>query len=113
MADKPLVWLHGELRTPPFGGAARVEAGVLLRRLQRGERLAMPFLKAITTVGPRCFELRVTDEARDWRIVLRIDPDAIVIAEIFLKKTAQTPVRVIATCRRRLRYYDLTGPAQG
>jgi len=40
--DKPLAWLHGEIKTPPFSTAARVEAGVLLRRLQRDESLAMP-----------------------------------------------------------------------
>jgi hypothetical protein len=40
--DKPLVWLHGEIRTPPLSAAARVEAGVLLRRLQRGEILGLP-----------------------------------------------------------------------
>ncbi|HET7699063.1 MAG TPA: hypothetical protein VFK57_25315 [Vicinamibacterales bacterium] len=39
-ADKPLVWLHGEVRTPPFSTEARIEAGTLLRRLQRGERLS-------------------------------------------------------------------------
>ncbi|TFH43207.1 MAG: type II toxin-antitoxin system RelE/ParE family toxin, partial [Lysobacterales bacterium] len=26
--DKPLVWLHGEIKTPPFSAAARIEAGV-------------------------------------------------------------------------------------
>ncbi len=41
-ADKPLVWLHGEVKTPPFSTAARLEVGVLLRRLQRGERVSMP-----------------------------------------------------------------------
>jgi hypothetical protein len=40
--DKPLVWLHGEIKTPPFTAAARIEAGVLLRRLQRGELLGLP-----------------------------------------------------------------------
>jgi hypothetical protein len=39
---KPLVWLHGEVKTPPFSAEARVEAGVLLRRLQDGESLGMP-----------------------------------------------------------------------
>jgi hypothetical protein len=38
-ADKPLVGLHGEVKTPPFSPAARLEAGMLLRRLQRGELL--------------------------------------------------------------------------
>jgi len=31
--DKPLVWLYGEVKTPPFSRAARIEAGFLLRRL--------------------------------------------------------------------------------
>ncbi|HZY31306.1 MAG TPA: type II toxin-antitoxin system RelE/ParE family toxin, partial [Candidatus Methylomirabilis sp.] len=40
--DKPLVWLHGEIKTPPFSPPARLEAGLLLRRLQKGELLGMP-----------------------------------------------------------------------
>ncbi len=35
--NKPLAWLHGEIKTPPFTTEARIKAGVLLRRLQRGE----------------------------------------------------------------------------
>jgi hypothetical protein len=42
MADKDLVWLHGEIKTPPFSAEARIEAGCLLRRLQRGESLGLP-----------------------------------------------------------------------
>ncbi len=44
--DKPIVWLHGEIKTPPLSEAGRLEAGYLLRRLQRGERLEMPPLAA-------------------------------------------------------------------
>jgi hypothetical protein len=47
MADKPLVWLHGEIKTPPFSRAARIEAGFLLRRLQRGEQITMPASRAM------------------------------------------------------------------
>ena len=36
-SEKPLVWLRGEVKTPPFSAAARVEAGTLLRRLQRDD----------------------------------------------------------------------------
>jgi len=25
-ADKPLAWLHGEIKTPPFSAEARIEA---------------------------------------------------------------------------------------
>ena len=35
--DKPLAWLAGDIKTPPFSSAAGVEAGALLRRLQSGE----------------------------------------------------------------------------
>ena len=36
-ADKTLVVLSGEIKTPPLSKQARIDAGVLLRRLQRGE----------------------------------------------------------------------------
>ena len=104
--DKPLVWLHGEIKTPPFSLAARLEAGYLLRRLQRGEVLDMPHSRPMPVVGPRCHELRVRDVEVDWRIVYRRDPDAIVMLEVFSKKTRATPKSVIEVCRRRLRGYD-------
>lgn len=105
-ADKPLVWLRGEVRTPPFSAAARLEAGWLLRRLQAGEKLGMPHSRPMPSIGARCHELRVVDAGKTWRVVYRIDRDAIVIADVFQKTTAQTPVRVIDDCRRRLRLYD-------
>ena len=40
--DKPLAWLHGKIKTPPFSKEARLEAGFLLRLLQRGESIGMP-----------------------------------------------------------------------
>jgi phage-related protein len=39
-------------------------------------------------------------------MMYRTDPDAIVIVEVFSKKTQQTPSAVIETCKRRLREYD-------
>ena len=104
--DKPLVWLRGEMRTPPFSPAARLEAGWLLRRLQAGHRLGMPHSRPMPAIGSRCHELRVVDANRTWRIVYRFDDDAIVIADVFQKATRQTPARVIEDCRRRLRLYD-------
>lgn len=104
--DKPLVWLHGEVRTPPLSQPARIEAGVLLRRLQRGESLGMPHSRPMPTIARRCDELRINDANATWRIVYRIDPDAIVIVDVFSKRTAATPAGVIEACRRRLREYD-------
>jgi len=104
--DKPLVWLKGEVKTPPFSKAGRMEAGFLLRRLQQGLLLSLPHSRPMPSIGSRCHELRVRDEQQNWRVVYRIDLDAIVIAEVFPKKTATTPDRVIESCRRRLRQYD-------
>jgi phage-related protein len=105
-SDKPLVWLHGEVRSPPFSAEARVEAGVLLRRLQRGESISLPHSRPMSGIGVRCHELRIPDADANWRIVYRADADAIVIAEVFAKTTPQTPKWVIDTCKRRLRLYD-------
>ncbi len=105
-AGKPLVWLHGGVRTPPLTTVARVEAGLLLRRLQRGESLGLPQSRALPAIGGRCHELRIVDAAATWRIVYRTDADAIVVAEVFAKKTRATPLSVIAACKRRLRAYD-------
>jgi phage-related protein len=104
--DKPLVWLHGEIKTPPFSAAARLEAGVLLRRLQHGEALSLPDSRAMPRIGRRCHELRISDAQATWRIVYRLDRDAVVLAEVFSKKTRATPPQVIETCQRRLRDYD-------
>lgn len=43
------------------------------------------------------------------RVVYRIDKDAIVILEVFAKKTGKTPKGVIATCRNRLKEYEDAG----
>lgn len=104
--DKPLVWLGGEVKTPPFSRPARLEAGLLLRRLQKGEKLELPHSRPISSIGKRCHELRVQDDGATWRIVYRTDTDAILIAEVFKKKSARTPKSVIENCRRRLRQYD-------
>jgi phage-related protein len=105
-SDKPLAWLHGEIRTPPFSKAARLEAGLLLRALQRGDKLSMPHSRPMPSIGPRCHELRIVDERVDWRIVYRVDHDAVVIVEVFAKKTRKSPQSVIDACKRRLRDYD-------
>ncbi len=90
--DKPLVWLHGEVRTPPLSQHARVETGVLLRRMQQSESLGMPVSRAMPSIGKRCHELRIVDEDSIWRVVYRIDDDAIARRDRGLP-TATPPVR--------------------
>ena len=90
----------------PFSQAARIEAGYLLRLLQKGQPVGMPQSRTMPVVGPRCHELRVRDAGADWRIVYRLDSDAVVILEVFSKKTRATPKIVIDACIRRLREYE-------
>ncbi len=104
--NKSLIWLHGEIKTPPLSVAARLEAGVLLRRLQRGDSFGMPHSRPMPAIGARCHELRIVDESATWRIVYRIDTDAIVIGDVFSKKTQTTPKSVIDACTRRFKQYD-------
>ncbi|MFQ5631679.1 MAG: type II toxin-antitoxin system RelE/ParE family toxin [bacterium] len=104
--DKPLVWLYGEIKTPPFSVSARIEAGFLLRRLQRGETLPMPHSRPMPLIAPHCHELRINDKDVTWRIVYRIDPDAIIILHVFDKKTNKTPKHVIEICKQRIKIYD-------
>ncbi|MGD0655310.1 MAG: type II toxin-antitoxin system RelE/ParE family toxin [Thermoguttaceae bacterium] len=105
---KPLVWLHGEVKTPPFTAKGRQEAGMLLRFLQEGEKLGMPLAEPLPDVGTRCRALRVRDAGHNWRIMYRIDDDAVLILDVYPKKTRKIPDEVIRRCRDRLKRYDTT-----
>lgn len=104
--DKALVWLVETVRTPPLSSDARIETGFLLRRLQQGESLGMPSSRPMPAIGRRCHELRIHDKNVTWRLIYRIDADAIVIVEWFDKKTQTTPTSVINRCKKRLALYD-------
>jgi len=93
-------------KPPPFSKAARLEAGFLLRQLQNGERLSMSRSRPMPSIGARCHELRIDDENVTWRVIYRIDEDAILILEVFQKKTNRTPKQIIDICKRRIRLYD-------
>ena len=100
------MWLRSSVKTPPFSIPARREAGLLLRQLQRGEQLSMPHSRPMPIVGRRCYELRIPDEDKTWRIIYRIDEDAIVILDVFAKKDRTTPPSVVERCQKRMREYD-------
>jgi phage-related protein len=103
--DKPLVWLKGEVKTPPLSDAARVEAGFLLRRVQRGDLLGLPASRPMPTVGTGCHELRVRDGDANWRVMYHLADDAVVVLDVFAKKTGTTPKAVLDACRQRLAKY--------
>jgi phage-related protein len=105
--SRPLRWLHGEIKTPPFSAKARKEAGDILRYLQDGKSVKYPHIEALAkTVGPRCGAVRVKDEAHEWRIMYRLDSDRLLIVEVYAKKSRSIPDEVIARCKKRLKIYD-------
>jgi phage-related protein len=112
-ADKPLVWLRGSVKTPPFSAAARTEAGFLLRRLQQGEALSLPQSRPMPRIGPQCHELRINDGDHAWRLIYHVERDAVVILDVFSKKTQTTPQGTIDTCRKRLEQYQRASESKG
>jgi phage-related protein len=106
MHPKRTVWLGGAIKTPPFSEKARNWAGRLLRTVQDGEMLSLPHSRPMPSIGERCHELRIPDGDVDWRVIYRIDPDAVLVAGAFSKRTQATPRHLIETCRWRLKRYD-------
>ena len=66
----------------------------------------MPHSRAMPAIGPRCHELRIDDERQTWRLIYRVDTDAVVIVAVFSKKTAATPRHLVAASKKRLQEYD-------
>ena len=106
MESKPVVPLHVQIKSPPLSHEARREVGFLLGQLQYGESLSMPHSRPMPDIGKRCHELRIVDRDVTWRVVYRLDDDAILVVDLFRKKTPRTPKSVIDRCKRRLREYD-------
>jgi phage-related protein len=105
---KMIVWLHGEFKAPPFSQSALIVAEFLLRQVVEGELLSMPMSRPMPSIGKHCHEFRIYDGENDkvWRIIYRIDDDAIVILDVFVKKTRKTPKQVVENCQKRLKQYD-------
>jgi len=103
--SRTLIILKGEIASPPFSTEAKLEADTLLRRLLRGESIGLPSSRPMSCIGRRCHELRIQDENKTWRILYRLEHDAVVVLHIFDKKTQQTPKHVIDTCKTRLASY--------
>lgn len=53
-------------------------------------------------IGRRCHELRIVDQDETWRVFYHESQEAIVVLDVFAKKTARTPRSIIDQCRRRL-----------
>jgi phage-related protein len=105
---KYLTWLPAEIKTPPFYRSVRIEVGFLLQQLLNGELPTLPMSKPMSSIGDRSHELRVNDlnNNKNWRVIYRIDDDAVIILEVFAKTTKKTPDNIIDRCQKRLRLYD-------
>jgi phage-related protein len=105
---KHLIWLADEIKTQPFYRSIRIEVGFLLQQLLNGELPTLPMSKQMSSIGDRSHELRVNDlnNNKNWRVIYRIDDDAIIILEVFAKTTKKTPDNIIDRCQKRLRSYD-------
>ena len=57
-------------------------------------------------IGANCHELRIDDGDGTWRILYHVDRDAIVILDIFPKKSRTTPKHMINVAQKRLRMYQ-------
>ena len=106
LVSKPLRWLAGEVKSPPMSVEARREMGFLLRQLQEGEKLSLPYCRPMPTIGNGCHELRVNDKNKNWRLFYFMDSEAIVILGVGEKKTQKTSQATIELCQRRLKNYD-------
>jgi phage-related protein len=106
--DKYLIWLADEIKTPPFYRSVRIEVGFLLQQLLNGELPTLPMSKPMSSIDDRCHELRVNDlnNNKNWRVVYRIDDDAVIILEVFAKTTKKTPDLIIDRSQKRLGLYD-------
>jgi phage-related protein len=107
--SKPLFILRGEIKTPPMGTKARQAVGFLLREVQDGNLLSMPDSRPMPQIAADCHELRIEDHDFNtkWRVLYFIDETAIVVLDVFAKKTGETPELVKKVCReRRSRYLN-------
>lgn len=99
---KKIIFLTPVLEDRRFPIQAKNKIEKLLDQLKNGYMLPMPISKPFPDIGKGCHELRILDF---WRLVYKIDTDAIVVLEIFPKKTQTMPQSVINTCQTRLKSY--------
>ena len=80
--------------------SGKIGAGLLLRRLQKGEILAMPHSCPIQISYKAWLKINIT-----WRVISYIAYDAKVILEVFSKKSKETPKYAIENSKKHLKEY--------
>jgi phage-related protein len=61
--------------------------------------------RPMPAIGSGCHELRIIDRDVSWRIIYAIEIDAIVVLDVFAKKTNATTTEVLRSCKRRLKAF--------
>lgn len=108
MNTKILLWLYGEVKSPPLSIDGRRELGYLLREIQEGVALSLPHSRPMPVIGSNVHELRVKDREGAWRLIYQIREKEILVLNIFKKKTQQTPQDMVEVCKKRIRHYEGT-----
>jgi phage-related protein len=84
---------------------ARIDAGYLLRLVQKGHRFGPQVSEPMASIGHNCHELRLTADRSEWRVFYHVSEESVLVLGVFQKKTQTTPQRWIETCRKRLRLF--------
>jgi phage-related protein len=85
-----------------FPSTARSEAGYQLDRVQHG--LEPADFKSMPTIGKGVWEVRITDEAGQFRVIYIAKlKDAVYVLHCFQKKTQKTSAKDLELPNKRLR----------
>lgn len=82
-SDKHIFWLHGEIKTPPFGTESRLKAGLFDASFAKRRAVRDARFQTDAVDWQNCHELRINDTNKIWHIVYCIEVDAIVILPVF------------------------------
>ena len=75
------------------------------RRLLLPRRVSKPGFCCDGSNTGKCSGCLIADRTQTWRIMYFVAADAVVILDVFSKKTETTPKTVVNTCRQRLASY--------
>ena len=85
-----------------FPPTARSEAGYQLDRVQHG--LEPEDFKPMATIGKGVWEIRISDEAGQFRVIYIAKlKDAVFVLHCFQKKSQKTPLKDLDLASKRLR----------
>jgi phage-related protein len=100
---KPIAFLgHSLDDLREFPSSARSEAGYQLDRVQHG--LEPEDFKPLVTIGKGVWEIRISDEAGQFRVIYIAKlKDAVFVLHCFQKKSQKTPLKDLDLASKRLR----------